>query len=203
MTASTKLARELAYHANHDPLTGLQNRRAFQAQLERAVVNAKEFGSGNALLYLDMDQFKAENDSGGHLAGDELSRQLAVLLRQQLREHDAVARVRGDEFAVLLENSSPANAINVAEKIRNAVMDFAFFWDGGEFRIGTSIGLVGFDDGERSVDDLVELADSMCYVAKDSGHNRVAIHGMEGQRNVPAGQDVSRRPGPRDQSEDA
>ncbi len=197
VTASTKLARELTYHANHDPLTGLHNRRAFHAQLQRAIINASEFGNGNALLYLDLDQFKAVNDSGGHLAGDELLRQLAVLLSKQLREHDTVARLGGDEFAVLLENCTPADASLVAEKIRNAVVDFAFAWDGGEFRIGTSIGLVEFNDGDLSVENLIELADSMCYVAKDGGRNRVSIYGSEGQCRVPAGQDVSHRPGAR------
>ena len=197
VTASTKLARELTYHANHDPLTGLHNRRAFHAQLQRAIVSAGEFGGGNALLYLDLDQFKAVNDSGGHLAGDELLRQLAVLLSKQLREHDTVARLGGDEFAVLLENCTPADANNVAEKIRNAVSDFAFAWDGGEFRIGASIGLVEFNDGDRSVEDLIELADSMCYVAKDCGRNRVAIHRPEDQRGVADGHDVSHRPGAR------
>ncbi len=197
VTASTKLARELTYHANHDPLTGLHNRRAFHAQLQRAIINASEFGNGNALLYLDLDRFKAVNDSGGHLAGDELLRRLAVLLSKQLREHDTVARLGGDEFAVLLENCTPADASLVAEKIRNAVVDFAFAWDGGEFRIGTSIGLVEFNDGDLSVENLIELADSMCYVAKDGGRNRVAIHSAKGHRGVPDGLDVSHRPGAR------
>jgi diguanylate cyclase (GGDEF)-like protein/PAS domain S-box-containing protein len=197
VTASTRLARELTYHANHDPLTGLHNRRAFHAQLQRAIINASEFGSGNALLYLDLDRFKVVNDCGGHLAGDELLRQLAVLMSKQLREHDTLARLGGDEFAVLLENCTPADAALVAEKIRNAMIDFDFTWDGGDFRIGTSIGLVEFNDGDRSVEDLIKLADSMCYVAKDSGRNRVAIHGARGQGDVPDGLVVSHRPGAR------
>ncbi len=197
VTASTKLARELAYHANHDPLTGLQNRRAFQAQLLRAIGSSREFGNGNALLYLDLDQFKAVNDSGGHLAGDELLRQLAVLLRKQMREHDTVARLGGDEFAVLLDNCTPADAISVAEKIRNAVMEFAFVWDGGEFRIGTSIGLVEFNNGERSVDELIELADRMCYLAKHGGRNRVTVYSGAHHPTLPPGHDVSHRPGAR------
>jgi len=197
VTASTKLARELTFHANHDPLTGLRNRRAFQTRLERAVDNAEAFGSGNALLYLDLDQFKAVNDRGGHLAGDELLRQLAVLLRKQLRDHDTVARLGGDEFAVLLENTTPEDSVNVAEKIREAVMKFGFAWDGGEFRIGTSIGLVQFSDGERSVDRLIELADSMCYIAKGAGRDRVAVYSDAGCVSLPASQNVSHRPGSR------
>ena len=197
VTASTRMTRELAYHANHDSLTGLHNRRAFRAQLRRAIGNASEFGTGNALLYLDLDQFKAVNDNGGHLAGDELLRQLAVLVRKQLRQHDTVARLGGDEFAVLLENCTPAHATTVAEKIRNAVVGFAFAWDGGEYRIGTSIGQIDFSDGERSVEELIAIADSMCYVAKDGGRNRVAIHGADGSCIFADGPDVSHRPGAR------
>ncbi len=197
VTAATRLARELTFHANHDPLTGLRNRRAFQARLERAIDNADSFGNGNALLYLDLDQFKAVNDSGGHLAGDELLRQLAVLLCSQLREHDTVARIGGDEFAVLLENTTPEDSANVAEKIRNAVMEFAFVWDGGEFRIGTCIGLVQFSDGQRSVDRLIELADSMCYIAKGAGRDRVAVYRDAECASVLADQNVSHRPGSR------
>ncbi len=197
VTASTRMARELAYHANHDSLTGLHNRRAFRAQLQRAIGNASEFGTGNAVLYLDLDRFKAVNDGGGHVAGDELLRQLAVLLRKQLREHDTVARLGGDEFAVLLENSTPAHATAVAEKIRTAVVDFVFNWDDCEFRIGTSIGQVDFSDGELSVEDLIGIADSMCYTAKDAGRNRVAIYGTDGCHPLPDGHDVSHRPGAR------
>lgn len=197
VTASTKLARELTFHANHDPLTGLHNRRAFQSQLERALSTAQAFGSSNALLYLDLDQFKAVNDSGGHLAGDELLRQLALLLRKQLREHDTVARLGGDEFVVLLENTTVADAINVAEKIRNAVMDFGFAWDGGEFRIGTSIGMVDFKDGTRSVDRLIELADSMCYIAKGAGRDQVMVYSAADSESCSESQPVSDRPGSR------
>ena len=201
VTAATRLARELAYQANHDALTGLQNRRAFQAQLQRAIDNASAYGTGNALLYLDLDRFKAVNDSAGHVAGDELLRQLAVLLRRQLREHDTVARLGGDEFAVLLENCTPAHAATVSEKIRNAVVGFAFTWNGNEYRIGTSIGQLDFNDGGRSVAQVIAIADRMCYVAKDSGRNRIAIHGAAGHRRVPAGQDVSHRPGARREDE--
>jgi len=149
------------------------------------------------LLYLDLDRFKAVNDSGGHLAGDELLRQLAVLLRKQLREHDTVARMGGDEFAVLLENTTPGNAISVAEKIRTALVEFAFAWDGGEYRIGTSIGLVRFNDGQRGVDELMAIADRMCYAAKDAGRNRVAGHEGAEHYGLDGGSDVSHRPGAR------
>ncbi|MCJ0826779.1 diguanylate cyclase [Luteimonas sp. 50] len=193
VTASTRMARELAYHANHDPLTGLQNRRAFRAQLQRAIGNAGKFHNGNALLYLDLDRFKAVNDGGGHRAGDELLRRLAVLVRKQLREHDTVARLGGDEFAVLLENCTAKGAAHVAGKIRDAVAALAFSWGGREFRIGASIGLVTFDDGNRTVEQLMATADSLCYAAKDAGRDRVAIHDPAGPRTLPGAHAASSR----------
>ena len=195
VTASARLTRELAFHANHDPLTGLQNRRAFEAQLERAISTAAEFGCRHALLYCDLDHFKVVNDIGGHVAGDELLRQLAVLLRRQLREHDSLARLGGDEFAVLLENCTTAQATMVAEKIRSAIEGFEFAWDGQVFRIGTSIGQIDFSDDETlSVEEIVGIADRMCYVAKASGRNQVrSTAKMLGERQ--AGLTFPPRPG--------
>lgn len=197
VTASIRLARELAYQANHDALTGLHNRRAFLSQLQRTLVHARKFGNCTALLYLDLDQFKAVNDGAGHVAGDELLHQLAALLRTQLRERDVVARLGGDEFAVLLENCTPADAAHVAEKMRHAVEGFEFQWDGRSYRVGASIGLVHFDDDSRSVDELIDLADRLCYAAKDGGRNRVAGHGMASPGPLSDARDVSHRPGAR------
>ena len=182
ITASTRLTRELAHQANHDALTGLQNRRAFRARLQRAVREAGEFGIAHALLCLDLDRFKAINDSGGHLAGDELLRQLALLLRQHLREHDGVARLGGDEFAVLLQACTPTHAVEVADKIRNAIVDHRFAWDGSEHRVGASIGVVAFADGRRTPEQLIATADRLCYAAKGAGRNRVAVHDPDADR---------------------
>lgn len=176
VTASTRLTRELSHQANHDALTGLQNRRAFRAQLQRAVRNASEFGIGHALLCLDLDRFKAINDSGGHLAGDELLRQLALVLRQHVREHDSVARLGGDEFAVLLQGCTPRHAAEVAEKIRDAIVGYRFAWDGSEHRVGASIGVMAFADGRRNTEQLIAAADRLCYAAKEAGRDRVELH---------------------------
>lgn len=197
VTASTRLTRELAYHANHDSLTGLYNRRAFKSQLQRTIAQAAEFGSAHTLLYIDLDGFKVVNDRGGHAAGDELLRQLAVLLRKELRGHDTVARLGGDEFVVLVENCTSAHASAVAEKIRNTIAQFAFVWQQREYSLGASIGQVDFADGARNVEQLVRMADRMCYVAKTSGRNRVVRHaGADGDGARRTG-DVSHRPGAR------
>jgi diguanylate cyclase (GGDEF)-like protein/PAS domain S-box-containing protein len=173
VTAAVRLTRELAHHAHHDALTGLENRRAFAARLQRAIASAEEFGVCHAILYFDLDRFKAVNDSAGHIAGDELLRQLAIVLRRQLRANDTLARLGGDEFAMLIENCSAATAAGVAEKMRSAICGFVFEWEGRSYRIGCSIGQVVFDDGRLSPERLIDLADRECYSAKASGGNRI------------------------------
>ena len=180
VTAATRLSRELSYHANHDALTGLLNRRVFDARLERAVTSAAELDCRHALLYFDLDHFKAVNDNGGHVAGDELLRQLAVLLRRQLREHDTLARVGGDEFAMLLENCTEPRAAAVAAKILATLQGFEFAWEGRHYRVGASVGQVGFRGAGLTAAAILEAADRMCYVAKESGRNRVAAEELRG-----------------------
>lgn len=180
VTAATRMSRELSYHANHDALTGLLNRRVLEARLERAVASAADLGCRHALLYFDLDHFKAVNDGGGHVAGDELLRQLATLLRRQLREHDTLARVGGDEFAVLLENCTAPRANAVAEKIRSTVGGFSFTWEGRSYRPGASVGQVEFSGGGLTTLDIVEAADRMCYAAKAAGRDRIAACTVEG-----------------------
>jgi diguanylate cyclase (GGDEF)-like protein/PAS domain S-box-containing protein len=180
VTAATRMSRELSYHANHDALTGLLNRRVLETRLERAVTSAADLGCRHALLYFDLDHFKAVNDGGGHVAGDELLRQLATLLRRQLREHDTLARVGGDEFAVLLENCTAPRANAVAEKIRSTVGGFSFTWEGRSYRPGASVGQVEFSGAGLTALDIVEAADRMCYAAKASGRDRIAACTVEG-----------------------
>lgn len=180
VTAATRMSRELSWHANHDALTGLLNRRVFDARLERAVASAAELGCRHALLYFDLDHFKAVNDTGGHVAGDELLRQLSVLLRRQLREHDTLARMGGDEFAMLLENCTEPRAAAVATKILATMQGFEFGWEGKHYRIGASVGQVGFSGAGLSAQDILEAADRMCYVAKETGRNRIAAEELRG-----------------------
>jgi diguanylate cyclase (GGDEF)-like protein/PAS domain S-box-containing protein len=181
VTAATRMSRELSYHANHDALTGLLNRRVFDARLDRAVSSAAELGCRHALLYYDLDRFTAVNDSGGHVAGDELLRQLAVLLRRQLREHDTLARVGGDEFAMLLENCTAPRAAAVAGKILATLAGFEFAWEGQRYQVGASVGVVDFSGAGLDAHDILEAADRMCYLAKESGRNRIASEALHGQ----------------------
>jgi diguanylate cyclase (GGDEF)-like protein/PAS domain S-box-containing protein len=182
VTAAKRLTDELTHQAHHDPLTGLPNRRAFESRLRRAVLSAKEQSCRHALLYFDLDHFKPVNDTAGHAAGDELLRQLAKLLRTQLREGDALARLGGDEFGILLEDATPEQAAYVSEKVRRAIANYQFEWQNEIFRIGASIGQLEFSDGKLSAYELLYRADEMCYLAKSRGRDRVVAFSRERDR---------------------
>jgi diguanylate cyclase (GGDEF)-like protein/PAS domain S-box-containing protein len=171
-----KLARQLSFQASHDPLTGLFNRREFEAQLGRLLDGAQVQHQQHGLCYIDLDQFKVVNDVCGHGAGDELLRQLAGLLQSQVREADILARLGGDEFGVLLTHCSVDQAVRVAENIRSAVQDFRFLYEDRSFEIGASIGVVPISRDSRSTSELLSAADIACYAAKDSGRNRVHLY---------------------------
>lgn len=173
VSESRELNRRLSYHASHDILTGLVNRREFEARLDRALKSAKARETSYALLSLDLDQFKIVNDSCGHSAGDALLGQLGALLKSKIRWRDTVARMGGDEFGVLLESCSPEEAMVTADALREAVRDFKFLWDERPFRLGVSIGVVPITADNQDVETLVSAAESACRAAKEAGRNRI------------------------------
>ena len=133
----------------------------------------------HAICYIDLDQFKVVNDSCGHTAGDELLRQLSSKLKSTLRQRDTLARLGGDEFGVLVENCSLMNAKRVAQSILNAVQAFRFSWEGHNFKIGASIGLVPIDQNTLNLSQLMRDADAACYLAKEKGRNRIHLYHYE------------------------
>ncbi len=159
-----------------DPLTQLPNRLCLEQRLEKLIVSAQSHDEHHALCYLDLDQFKVINDSCGHAAGDLLLQQLASLFRKQTRSVDTFARVGGDEFAVLLEHCSPTDAMRIANQIRQTVKNFQFFWRDKHFNVGVSIGVVPIHSESGSISRIMGLADSSCYVAKQSGRNHVHLY---------------------------
>ncbi len=173
VSESRELNRRLSYHASHDILTGLVNRREFESRLERALKSAKARETSYALLYLDLDQFKIVNDSCGHSAGDALLGQLGALLKSKIRWRDTLARLGGDEFGVLLESCSLDEALQTAEALRIAIGDYKFTWDERTFRLGVSIGIVPITADNEDVAALLSAADSACAAAKESGRNRI------------------------------
>ena len=173
VSEARELNRRLSYHASHDMLTGLVNRREFEARLERALKMGRAREAQYALCYMDLDQFKIINDSCGHMAGDALLGQLGALLKSKIRWRDTLARLGGDEFGVLLENCTLEEAINTAEALLKAVQEFRFIWEDRTFRLGASIGVVPIVPETASVAELLTAADSACAAAKESGRNRV------------------------------
>ncbi len=173
------LAREMSYQASHDLLTGLVNRREFEIRAESAVQTSRREGVEHALCYLDLDQFKVVNDTCGHIAGDNLIRQIATLLRGRLRESDTLARLGGDEFGVLLEGCPLTKAHELANELRNLIHDSRFEWEGHRFEISVSIGVVAITAESGGLAEVLTFADSACYVAKDQGRNRVHVFDPE------------------------
>lgn len=171
-----KLARQLSFQARHDPLTGLSNRREFEVRLHELLESARGRGLQHAVCYIDLDQFKVVNDVCGHSAGDELLRQLAVLLQSQVREADVISRLGGDEFGLLLTHCSAEQAIRIAENIRSSVREFRFLYNNRSFEVGASIGIVSVTENTRSVAEVLSAADIACYAAKDSGRNCVHLY---------------------------
>ncbi|HWV15123.1 MAG TPA: EAL domain-containing protein [Cellvibrio sp.] len=166
---------EMNYRATHDALTGLINRAEFEAQLQAMLENAQREHSENALMYIDLDQFKVVNDACGHSLGDQLLIQVTALIQRCVRSQDLVARIGGDEFAVLLHQCDVNHALRVGQNICDAMDEFRFQHDGRRFRVGTSIGLVPVDDRWPSISEVLQAADTCCYAAKDAGRNRVHI----------------------------
>ncbi len=167
------MEREMIYLARHDPLTGLINRREFERRLQHCLDTAGEDEREHALFYLDLDEFKVVNDTCGHLAGDELLKQITSLLRSLMRKTDTLARLGGDEFGVLLEDANLEDARELGERLRASVRQYRFGWQERIFEIGVSIGLVPITAACGDMARVLSAADAACYVAKESGRNRM------------------------------
>ena len=162
----------LRHQAQHDDLTGLINRREFEIRLERSLKSVHENGAQHVLCYLDLDQFKLVNDTCGHSAGDELLKQVSVLLANRMRDRDTLARLGGDEFGLLLENCSLADANQITNTLLKLVRDYRFIYEEKIFNIGVSIGLVVINSSFNNVSDIIHAADMACYSAKQAGRNQ-------------------------------
>ena len=176
VTSARELQQQLSHQATHDTLTGMLNRSAFEAHAAELLSHTRREESEHVLGYLDLDQFKLVNDTCGHIAGDELLRQVSELIKAQIRGGDTVARLGGDEFGILLRQCSVDNGVRIAEQIREAIHDFRFPWGDKQFAIGVSIGLVHIGTETESLSKLLSIADAACYAAKDLGRNRVHVY---------------------------
>jgi diguanylate cyclase (GGDEF)-like protein len=166
---------QLSYQAHHDALTGLVNRREFEHRLEHVLKNSQEHGTHHVFCYMDLDQFKVVNDTCGHSAGDELLRQVSLILSNRVRDRDTLGRLGGDEFGLLLENCQIADAHAITEELREMVQDFRFVHVDKIFSIGVSVGMVAITPDIENIGYIMGAADAACYAAKDNGRNRIHL----------------------------
>lgn len=177
VTRERRMARQMTWQATHDSLTGLANRNEFADRLANLLQGiASDPTHRHALLYLDLDQFKVINDTCGHEAGDQLLKQLSRTLRANVPGNASLARLGGDEFGVLLESVSLQQATDTANHLLQAVSEFTFEWQERRFDVGVSIGMVPIEHGIPGASFVLSAADVACYVAKDSGRNRVHVY---------------------------
>ena len=179
VSKARRMADQLTWQASHDSLTGLINRLEFEIRLNRTLGNHDK-DSNHALLYMDLDQFKVVNDTCGHIAGDELLKQLSNLFQKHIRDIDTLSRLGGDEFGILLEQCPANRAKKIAEDIINDLNQFRFSWHDKAFTIGVSIGLVPFDNNSNdTITSIMTAADVACYAAKDAGRNRIHVYKID------------------------
>ncbi|NEO54543.1 MAG: EAL domain-containing protein [Okeania sp. SIO3B5] len=183
VTDKRKLRNQIFWQAQHDSLTGLLNRREFEKFLENSLEEVNQYNQVHTLAYIDLDRFKIVNDTCGHKAGDELLRQVTLLLQSQCRQADILARIGGDEFALLLLQCDMNNAQRVAQKLIDSIQDYRFVWEDKTFNIGVSIGMITLSQENLSqagvindVNWLLSAADAACYIAKNRGRNRFHVY---------------------------
>jgi diguanylate cyclase (GGDEF)-like protein/PAS domain S-box-containing protein len=169
VTEMRGLTRQMSYQATHDALTGLVNRREFERRLAEAIELARSGEQSHVLCYVDLDRFKAVNDSGGHQAGDSMLREIAKLMRGAVRDSDTVGRLGGDEFALLLVGCPLRKGRQIADDLTRSISEHRFVWKDRIHQGGASIGLVEIGRDSGSMDEAIAAADSACYVAKKQG----------------------------------
>lgn len=183
ITELRELNELLGYQASHDALTGLPNRRDFVRRLDAAIATADE-SRQVAMFYLDLDQFKIVNDTSGHAAGDQLLAQLANLLSSHLIQGEVIARLGGDEFGILIERTTPSEALAFGERMRREIEEFQFTWQERLYTISASIGMVMIGEPGRHQREVYSQADTACYMAKERGRNRVQLYSENDQEIV-------------------
>ncbi|MGB0133698.1 putative bifunctional diguanylate cyclase/phosphodiesterase [Dokdonella sp.] len=176
VSEARRVSDEMKYQASHDALTGLINRREIERRLQRGIESARDSGEIHAFLFLDLDQFKLINDTCGHVAGDQLLRQIAGVLMLHMRGNDWMGRLGGDEFAVLLECTGQEEAVRIGQRVRRALAASTFSWEGSRFNVTCSVGIVSVDGAKLDVGHVLRAADRACYQAKEDGRNCIRVY---------------------------
>jgi len=176
LSESREAEQRLAYLAQHDVLTGLLNRAELERRLAVLLSTPASPRPHHVVCFMDIDQFKLVNDTGGHDAGDELLRQLAILIKSQLKGFDLLGRVGGDEFGVILTDCSVERAESISSNLLQTIRSFFFSWQERSYDVAVSIGLFGFKPGDESTSSILSSANVACQMAKEQGRNRLHIY---------------------------
>lgn len=175
VTNNHKIQKALQHQANHDPLTKLLNRRAFDLKLGRAIRLAKQDNATHILCAIDLDRFKFINDACGHTAGDKLLFEIAKLMKSTIRKSDVVARIGGDEFGLIIHDCTIEDAFPMLEKVSFFINSYRHNVNGRQYKIGASIGATVIDSTTFSKTAAKISADNACYIAKQNGRNQIYI----------------------------
>jgi diguanylate cyclase (GGDEF)-like protein len=170
---------KLTHQATHDELTGLINRKEFEREIERILGLAKHNKTQHVVAFMDLDQFKVVNNTGGHDAGDRLLVELSEELSSKAEENTILSRLGGDEFGILLEDCGTEVGMEAVKRICETVKDFRFSWEEEVYSLTTSCGVVNVDSETESVTGILRGADSACYVAKDAGRDRIQVYQID------------------------
>ncbi|WP_318385967.1 diguanylate cyclase [Enterobacter sp.] len=197
VTESRKMLRQLSYSASHDALTHLANRVSFENHLKRLLQTVQESHQRHALVYIDLDRFKAVNDSAGHAAGDALLRELSSLMLSMLRSTDILARLGGDEFGLLLPDCNIESARYISGRLIQTINDYHFMWEGRLHRIGASAGITLIDRTNYQASEVMSQADIACYASKNNGRGVVTVYepeqdGIHHDRNLMSSDEQAR-----------
>jgi len=172
----TELQRELAEQARSDPLTGAMNRRALEEAALRETARSIRHSNALCAIMIDIDHFKRLNDARGHAAGDRALQALASQVKTMLRGQDSFARTGGEEFAILLSDTSISAGILIAERVRQAIEALEIPFDTGPIKFTVSAGVAQLDSERGGWEDMMRRADAAMYEAKEKGRNMVAVH---------------------------
>jgi diguanylate cyclase (GGDEF)-like protein/PAS domain S-box-containing protein len=175
ITELKRLSDTLNYQSSHDRLTGLSNREEFSYKLGEVIKNVRLTGGAHALLVMDVDRFKAVNDTCGAIAGDELLRQVASHIQTNIQRHDISARIGGDEFAIILMNCDADDTVNVAGRLQSAVQRQRFIWQETTFPVTLSVGIVPIDRDAGDIHTILAASDDACHISKEEGGNKITV----------------------------
>jgi diguanylate cyclase (GGDEF)-like protein/PAS domain S-box-containing protein len=175
ITEIKRMSDTIDYQASHDNLTGLANREEFSFALNELLVGLRTTDRSHALLVIDIDRFKAINDTCGTMAGDELLRQIAAHVQANISRKDISARIGGDEFAIILRDCEPDDSVNVAKRLKAAVESRKFAWQASVFPVTLSIGIVVLTQESEDTHSVLAAADDACHLSKEEGGNRVNV----------------------------